>query len=87
MLQSPRYDRPREQTMEHPLHGSSKLWGFFFKHAYDRVPGDQLWQKLAARGVNTTRLAAAQAMYTNVPMSVRTSAGLSPCFQAVTGLK
>ncbi|EFN52213.1 hypothetical protein CHLNCDRAFT_139057 [Chlorella variabilis] len=26
------------------------------------------------------------ALYTNVPMSVRTSAGLSPCFQAVTGL-
>ena len=32
-------------------------------------------------------LAAAQALYTNVPMSVRTSAGLSSCFQAVAGLK
>ena len=36
--------------------------------------------------MDTAWLAAAQALYTNVPMSVRTSAGLSPCFQAVTGL-
>ena len=73
---------------QHRLRGQ-QLWGCFvdFKQAYDRVPREQLWQKLAARGVDTAWLAAAQALYSNVPMSVRTSAGLSPCFQAVTGLK
>ena len=73
---------------QHRLRGQ-QLWVCFvdFKQAYDRVPREQLWQKLAARGVDTAWLAAAQALYSNVPMSVRTSAGLSPCFQAVTGLK
>ena len=62
----------------HRLRGQ-QLWGCFvdFKQAYDHVPQDQLWQKLVA----------AQALYSNVPMSVRTLAGLSPCFQVVTGLK
>ena len=82
------------RRQQHDLHRhrqlivqASQIHFVDFKQAYDRVPREQLWQKLAARGVDTAWLAAAQALYSNVPMSVRTSAGLSPCFQAVTGLK
>ena len=58
-----------------------------FKQAYDRVPRQQLWEKLAARGLGGEWLRAVQALYADVPMAVRTAAGLSPCFQASVGLK
>ena len=76
--------RPEQQRQQR-----RQLWACFvdFKQAYDRVPRQRLWQKLADRGVNPGWLEAAQALYADVPMSVRTSAGLSACFQSQVGLK
>jgi len=66
-----------------------QLWACFvdFKKAYDTVPRQRLWTKLAARGLGGSWLQAMQALYADVPMSVRTASGLSPCFQASLGLK
>ena len=66
-----------------------QLWACFvdFKKAYDTVPRQRLWAKLAACGLAGNWLRAVQALYADVPMSVRTAAGLSPCFQATIGLK
>ena len=66
-----------------------QLWVCFvdFKQAYDRVRRDLLWHKLAASGLGGEWLAATQALYKDVPMAVRTTAGLSPPFQATIGLK
>ena len=66
-----------------------QLWAAWvdFKQAYDRVQRHLLWEKLAARGLSGEWLRAVQALYADVPMSVRTAAGLSPCFQANVGLK
>jgi hypothetical protein len=66
-----------------------QLWACFvdFRKAYDCVPRQQLWAKLAARGLSGSWLRAVQALYADVPMSVRTAGGLSPCFQARLGLK
>ena len=57
------------------------------RKAYDTVPRQLLWQKLAARGLGGNWLRSVQTLYTSVPMSVRTADGLSPCFQATNGLK
>ena len=66
-----------------------QLWACFvdFKKAYDTVPRTRLWTKLQARGLGGSWLRAVQALYADVPMSVRTADGLSPCFQARLGLK
>ena len=66
-----------------------QLWACFvdFKQAYDRVPRQLLWEKLAARGLGGEWLRAVQALYADVPMAVRTAGGLSPGFQATVGLK
>jgi hypothetical protein len=66
-----------------------QLWACFvdFKKAYDTVPRQQLWDKLAARGLSDSWLRAVQALYASVPMSVRTADGPSPCFQSRIGLK
>lgn len=66
-----------------------QLWAAWvdFKQAYDRVPRQQLWDKLAARGLGGDWLRAVQALYADVPMAVRTAAGLAPSFQASVGLK
>jgi hypothetical protein len=69
--------------------GGQQLWVCFvdFKQAYDRVQRELLWEKLEARGFGGEWLRAVQALYADVPMAVRTSAGISPCFQATLGLK
>jgi hypothetical protein len=69
--------------------GGQELWVCFvdFKQAYDRVQRQLLWEKLETRGFGSEWLRAVQALYADVPMSVRTSAGLSPSFQATLGLK
>jgi len=66
-----------------------QLWACFvdFKQAYDRVPRQLLWEKLAARGLGGEWRRAVQALYADVPMAVRTAGGLSPGFQATVGLK
>ena len=66
-----------------------QLWACFvdFKQAYDSVPREQLWRWLQERGLDAGWLQAAQALYEDVPISGRTPAGLSPCFQALRGLK
>ena len=51
------------------------------------VPCARLWAKLRAGGFGSSWLRAVQALYADVPMSVRTSEGLSPSFQARLGLK
>ena len=60
-----------------------QLWACFvdFKKAYDTVPRQRLWDQLAARGLGSSWLRVVQALCANVPMSVRTADGLSPCFQ------
>jgi hypothetical protein len=58
-----------------------------FKKAYDTVPRAKLWAKLQARGLGGSWLRSVQALYADVPMSVRTASGLTPCFQARLGLK
>ena len=69
--------------------GKQQLWTCFvdFKQAYDRVPRQLLWEKLEARGLGGEWLRAVKALYADVAMAVRTSAGISPCFQATMGLK
>ncbi|KAL4855790.1 Retrovirus-related Pol polyprotein from type-2 retrotransposable element R2DM [Chlorella vulgaris] len=66
-----------------------QLWACFvdFRKAYDSVPRQRLWDKLAASGMGGSWLRAVQALYADVPMAVRTTGGLSPCFQARLGLK
>ena len=65
------------------------LWACFvdFKQAYDTVPRDKLWAKLAAAGLGGWWLQAVQALYASVPMAVRTPAGVSAVFQSLLGLK
>lgn len=48
------------------------LWACFvdFKQAFDRVPRSKLWQRLKQIGVGSGWLAAAQAIYADVPMTV-----------------
>ena len=58
-----------------------------FRKAYDCIPRQLLWQKLAARGLGGSWLRGVQALYADVTMSVCTADGPSPCFQARIGLK
>eukprot|EP00887_Chlorella_sp_A99_P005061 scaffold36.g5061.t1 len=55
-----------------------------FKQAYDRVPHDRLWEWLREIGVGAGWLAAAQAIYADVPMTV---AGGSHVIQTTIGVK
>lgn len=66
-----------------------RIWTCFvdFRKAYDTVPRDRVWTKLATCSLYGAWLRAVHALYANVPISVRTAAGLSPCFQATIGLK
>ena len=71
--------------------GSSQrqLWACFvdFKQAYDRVPRELLWTKLALMGYDGEWLHAVQAIYTEVPMSVSVPGIQHRVFQATQGLK
>lgn len=58
-----------------------------FKKAYDSVPRHLLWRKLEKIGVQGWALQAIQALYTQVPMQVKTGLGLSSTFLATIGLK
>ena len=58
-----------------------------FRKAYDSVPRDLLWEKLAGLGVRGTFLQGVKALYASVPMAVKTSDGLSDSFEAVMGVK
>ena len=62
------------------------LWACFvdFKQAFDRVPRDQLWQRLQQIGVGSGWLAAAQAISADVPMTV---AGGSHIISTTIGVK
>lgn len=66
-----------------------QLWAAWvdFRKAYDSIPRRRLWAKLAARGLGGNWLRGVQALYADVPMSVCTANGPSPCFQARIGLK
>ena len=58
-----------------------------FAKAYDTVPREKLWRKLEARGVSGWMLTALQAQYSEVPLSVKTPAGLTSPFLCTVGLK
>ena len=58
-----------------------------FRKAYDSVPRDLLWQKLAGLGVQGWFLDSIKALYGSVPMAVKTSEGLSTPFECVMGVK
>jgi hypothetical protein len=58
-----------------------------FKKAYDTVPRQLLWAKLAQRGVPTEMLDALRAQYADVPISVKTAYGLTQPFLLAKGLK
>ena len=53
-----------------------------YQKAYDTVPRQLRWAKLERAGVGGWCLRAIQALYTDVPMSVRTSEGCTACFQS-----
>ena len=58
-----------------------------FSKAFDTVDRPLLWAALRRAGIGGTMLQAVQAMYADVPVCVRTEAGLSGCFQSVLGVK
>ena len=58
-----------------------------FRKAYDSVPRELLWQKLAGRGVQGWFLDSIKALYGSVPMAVKTNEGLSSSFECVMGVK
>lgn len=91
--------RPFHQTSDNVLvlraaterarHDQQPLYVAFvdFKKAYDTVSRDKLWSKLQHRGVDGWMLEALQAQYANVPLSVKTPAGLTAPFTCTVGLK
>ncbi len=59
-----------------------------FRKAFsDSVPRARLWAKLRARGVGPFMMRALEATYVDVPLSVRTRAGVSLPFFSTCGLK
>jgi hypothetical protein len=58
-----------------------------FQKAYDTVPRNQLWTKLEGMGIRGFVMDAVQALYADVPVCVRTRAGLTPTFQSHLGVK
>ena len=91
--------RPFHQTSDNVLvlraaterarHDQQPLYAAFvdFKKAYDTVSRDKLWVKLQQRGIDGWMLEALQAQYANVPLSVKTPAGLTSPFTCTVGLK
>ena len=58
-----------------------------FRKAYDNVPMDLLWQKMAGRGVQGWFLDSIEALYGSVPMAVKIKEGLTSSFECVVGVK
>lgn len=58
-----------------------------FQKAYDTVPRDQLWFKLERMGIQGFILDAIRALYADVPVCIRTRAGLTATFQSLMGVK
>ena len=58
-----------------------------FEKAFDSVDRPVLWAALRRSGIGGTMLAAIQAMYAEVTVSVRTEEGLSGTFRSVLGVK
>ena len=58
-----------------------------FRKAYDTVPRELLWEKLKQRGVSAEMVDALRAQYASVPLTVKTSAGLTTPFLLMKGLK
>ena len=67
----------------------TKLWACFvdFKQAYDRVPREALWAKLALMGYSGEWLRAVQAIYAEVPMSVNVPGIAHRLIHTTIGLK
>ena len=58
-----------------------------FQKAYDTVPREQLWEKLAKKGIRGFILDAIKALYADVHVCVRTRQGLTATFQSHLGVK
>jgi len=58
-----------------------------FEKAFDSVDRRLLWAALQRAGIGGSMLCTIQAMYADVPVCVKTSEGLSGCFQSVLGVK
>ena len=58
-----------------------------FEKAFDSVDRELLWAALRRAGIGGDMLRAVQAMYADVPVCVRSTEGLSGCFQSVLGVK
>lgn len=66
-----------------------QLWVCYvdFKQAYDRVPREQLWERLEEVGLGGEWLEAVRALYADVPMTVGVPGGAECPFQAHQGVK
>ena len=84
-----RHRRQRQRGSGGSANGRQRLWACFidFKAAYDTVPREQLWAKLRLMGLDGPWLQAAQALYTEVPMSVNVPGLQHRLFEATQGLK
>ena len=58
-----------------------------FSKAFDSIPRELLWARLAALGLPPTFLSAIQSYYSSCSFTVRTSAGLSDPFPSTAGVK
>lgn len=76
-------------TIERTRARGGKLYACFvdFTKAYDTVPRHLLWVKLQRAGVHGWYLQAVQALYADVPMCVKSSAGHTDTFQSLLGVK
>ena len=81
--------RGRHQTRAAGAGALSGLWACYvdFKQAYDRVPREQLWERLEEAELGGKWLEALRALYADVPMTVGVPSGAECPFQAHQGVK
>jgi hypothetical protein len=75
------------EEMQHETNGKLFVCFVDFKKAYDTVPRACLWEKLHHLGIPPSLLTSLKALYTDVPLCLRTAAGYSAPFPSLTGLK
>jgi hypothetical protein len=90
-LRPPRHDNALvlNALKERNSHARAPLYVAFvdFRKAFDSVPRTRLGAKLRARGVGPMMMRVLEATYVDVPLSVRTRAGVSLPFFSTRGLK
>ena len=58
-----------------------------FKKAFDSLPRELLWRKLASIGIRGELLKSLKALYTNLYSSIKVNGRLSPAFKVGCGVK